>query len=170
MIIKEVDEIETNDKFLKAGLNAEKQMAYYLQREFRDDKKVLVLNGIRLESDGDSAQIDHLIIHRYGMVIVESKSVYGAVEINEHGEWHRVGSEIGMASPIEQAKRQATFLKKYLGKSKLKPAQGIIESLFHDATYEDVHVDVLVAISDTGCWRSRSVTAFNLTLMSEYIA
>ena len=58
MIIKEVDEVETNDKFLKAGLHAEKQMAYYLQREFKDDKKVLVLNGIRLESDGDSAQMD----------------------------------------------------------------------------------------------------------------
>jgi len=150
MIIKEVDEIETNDKFLKAGLGAEKQLAFYLQRAFRDDENVLVLNGIRLESNGDSAQIDHLIIHKYGMVIVESKSVYGTVEINEHNEWHRAGTTIGMRSPIEQAKMQATFLKKYLGKSKLKPAQSIIESLFRDATYEDIHIDVLVAISDTG--------------------
>ena len=150
MIIKEVDYIETNDKFLKAGLSAEKQMAYYLQREFKDDENVLILNGIRLESDGDSTQIDHLIMHRYGMVIVESKSVYGTVEINDHGEWHRAGSDIGMPSPIEQAKRQATFLKKYLGKSKLKPAQGVFESLFRDATYEDINVEVLIAISDTG--------------------
>lgn len=150
MIIKKVDEIETNDKFLKAGLNAEKQMAFYLQREFKDNENVLVLNGIRLESNGDTAQIDHLIIHKYGMVIIESKSVYGTIEINEHNEWHRAGSAIGMRSPIEQAKMQATFLKKYLGKSKLKPSQGIIESLFHDATFENVHIDVLVAISDTG--------------------
>jgi DNA-directed RNA polymerase subunit RPC12/RpoP len=150
LIIKEVDYIETNDKFLKAGLSAENQMAYYLQREFKDDENVLILNGIRLESDGDSTQIDHLIMHRYGMVIVESKSVYGTVEINDHGEWHRAGSDIGMPSPIEQAKRQATFLKKYLGKSKLKPAQGVFESLFRDATYEDINVEVLIAISDTG--------------------
>ncbi len=45
---------------------------------------------------------------------------------------------------------QATFLKKYLGKSKIKPSQSIIDSLFHEANYEDVHIDVLVAISDTG--------------------
>jgi hypothetical protein len=43
MIIKEVDEIETSDKFLKAGLSAEKQLAFYLQRAFRDDENVLVL-------------------------------------------------------------------------------------------------------------------------------
>jgi DNA-directed RNA polymerase subunit RPC12/RpoP len=55
-----------------------------------------------------------------------------------------------MPSPIEQAKRQANFLKKYLGKSNLKPAQNVIESLFRNATYEDINVDVLVAISDTG--------------------
>ena len=150
MIIKEVDETETTDKFMKAGLNAEKQMAFYLQREFKDNEDVLILNGIRLQSDGDTAQIDHLIIHRYGMVIVESKSVHGTVEINQHGEWHRAGSSIGMRSPVEQAKMQATFLKKYLGKSKIKPSQTIFESLFHEATYEDVHIDVLVAISDTG--------------------
>lgn len=75
-------------------------MAFNLQREFKDDEDVLILNGIRLESNGDTAQIDHLIIHRYGMVIVESKSVYGTVEINAHREWHRTGSAIGICSPI----------------------------------------------------------------------
>jgi Nuclease-related domain len=103
------------------------------------------------------------------MVIVESKSVHGAVEINEHGEWHRVGSDIGMPSPIEQAKRQATFLKKYLGKSKLKPAQGIIESLFHDATDEEVHVDGLVAISDTGIIKRPKNTSDNSIFKADMI-
>ena len=57
MIVKDVDSIITKDKFMNAGLNAEKRMAFYLQRAFKDDKDILILNGIRLESDGDSAQM-----------------------------------------------------------------------------------------------------------------
>ncbi|MCB9867417.1 MAG: NERD domain-containing protein [Phycisphaerales bacterium] len=35
---------------------------------------------------GHAAQIDHLIIHRYGMAIVESKSISGRVQTTPHGE------------------------------------------------------------------------------------
>jgi len=135
---------------LKAGLNAEHQMSHYLKRAFADTQGILVLNGIRLESDNDSAQIDHLIIHKYGMIIIESKSVHGTIEINEHGEWHRLGFSEGMASPVEQAKRQAVFLKKYLNKSDLKRSSDSWLAIFDDSSLEKVSIDVLVAISDTG--------------------
>lgn len=150
MIIKEVDSISTTDKFSKAGFKAEEKMAYYLSREFKDTKDILVLNGIRLESDNDSAQIDHLIIHKYGMIIVESKSVVGTIEINDHGEWHRLDYKRGMASPILQAQRQATFLRKYLNESELKPPHDTFKSLVRKITFDHVPVDVLIAISDTG--------------------
>ena len=150
MIIKEVDSITSKDKFLQAGSRAEKQMAHYLSRAFKDAKDILVLNGIRLKSEDDSCQIDHLIIHKYGMIIIESKSVVGPVEINERNEWSRSEYNLGMASPVLQGKRQAAFLKKYLNESGLEPPHDPFKSLVRKITFDHVPVDVLVAISDKG--------------------
>lgn len=147
LIFKEPDTIKTDDKFVQAGLDAEKQMAFYLRRAFGDDPNVSVLNGIRLEFDGDSAQIDHLIIHKYGMIIIESKSITGKVTINERGEWSRQFKfSQGMPSPVKQAERQRDFLKKYLGAlgPELPKDMGI------QRTFNKLPFNVLVAISDAG--------------------
>lgn len=150
MIVKEVDIPASKDRFSQAGFKAEEQMAYYFRRAFEDSKDVLVLNGIRLKSDDDSAQIDHLIIHKYGMVIVESKSAVGTIAINERNEWIRSEYNRGMASPVLQGERQASFLKKYLDHSGLEPPHDRFRSLAGMITFSHVPVDVLVAISDTG--------------------
>ncbi len=92
MIIKErnPEEHGETDKFSVAGAKAEEQMAFYLKRAFADDPNVYVFNDIRLQGDDDdAAQIDHLVLHRHGFVIVESKSVSTGVAVNEHGEWVR---------------------------------------------------------------------------------
>jgi transcription elongation factor Elf1 len=150
MIVKEIDAPTSKDRFSQAGFKAEQKMAHYLSRAFKDAEDILVLNGIRLKSDDDSAQIDHLIIHRYGMVIIESKSAVGTIKIHDHGEWSRAGYDKGMASPVEQAQRQAVFLRSYLNRSGLKPPHDVWKSLIREITYDHVPVDVLVAISDTG--------------------
>lgn len=170
MIIKEVDSITTTDKFSKAGRKAEEKMAFYLSREFKDTNDILVLNGIRLTSGNDSAQIDHLIIHKYGMIIVENKSVVGTIEINDYGEWHRLEYKVGMASPIEQAKRQAIFLKRYLNESGLKPPHDAFKSLVHKITFDDVPVDILVAISETGNIKRPKTLQIDNVLKAEMIA
>ena len=67
----------------RAGAAAERQMAHYLDRKFSQDPDAHVLHGLRLENreqpeqDGSPGvcQIDHLIVHRSGMFIIESKSV-----------------------------------------------------------------------------------------------
>ncbi len=69
MIVKELDEFSSADKFAKAGRAAEEQIVHYLRRAFADDKKILVFNNLRLEYEQDSAQIDHLILYRYGAVV-----------------------------------------------------------------------------------------------------
>ncbi len=71
MIVKELDGLSSEDKFTKAGRVAEEQMVYYLRRAFKEDKNVCVFNDLRLEQEQDAAQIDHLILHRYGITIVE---------------------------------------------------------------------------------------------------
>jgi len=153
MIYKDVDPKESNDKFIKAGLAAEKQMAFYLKRAFADKEDIFVLNDIRLERDGEVAQIDHLIIHAYGFIIVESKSVSSKVSVNKHAEWKRIynNKESGMRSPIQQAKIQASFLTAYLQEKGTKLfRESIIDKVIAKPKYAYFKFDVLVAISDTG--------------------
>jgi hypothetical protein len=149
LIVKTLDEIETTNKFVQAGLRAERQMAFYLKREFEDSDSVCVLNHLRLEQDGDSAQIDHLVIHKYGFIIIESKHIAGTVEINEFGEWSLLGSSKGIRSPIKQAERQASFLINYLSQYIPKLHRSQLENRLVDVAFEEVPVAVIVAISDT---------------------
>jgi transcription elongation factor Elf1 len=150
MIVKAIDAPTSKNRLSQAGYKAEKTMAHYLSSAFKDAEDILVLNGIRLKSDDDWAQIDHLTIHRYGMIIIESKSAVGTIQINDHGEWSRPGYDKGMASPVEQAHRQVVFLRSYLNRSGLNPPHDPWKSFFREITYDHVHMDVLVAISDTG--------------------
>ncbi len=140
MIVKELDApVVSGDASKKAGRAAEEQMAFYLRRAFKEDADTRVLNGLRVEHDGEVAQIDHLVLHPFGLIIVESKSVTTTVRINAHGEWTRWcgGSSRGMPSPVLQAERQRDVLHTLLASRE-------------DLHYHDLYGDVVVAISDQG--------------------
>jgi hypothetical protein len=140
MIVKELDPFSSTDAFARAGRAAEEQMAHYLRRAFATDPDIAVFNGLRIERDQDAAQMDHVILHRYGLIIVESKSVTSQLRVNEQGEWIRYYGRTakGMPSPILQAERQADFLRTYL--------QRHPEALAGTS----LAINVRVAISDTG--------------------
>jgi hypothetical protein len=153
VILKELDPFTSDDKFEKAGRIAEEQLAFYLRRAFLENKEILVFNNLRFEKDNDVAQIDHLILHKYGMIIIESKSVTTKVEINEREEWIRWfdNAPKGMPSPIQQAKRQGEFLRKCLNQN----ASALLEKLFFGVMgphgrFRAMPLDIIVAISDSG--------------------
>ncbi len=121
MIAKELDRFAPQNRFEEAGQRAEEQMAFYLRREFGDDASVVVVNDLRLErQDGhgqtDAAQIDHVVVHPGGLVLVESKSVMSKVSCDEHGHWARHTGRYyqGMPSPVLQVERQGKFLRSYV--------------------------------------------------------
>lgn len=154
MIAKERDLQEHGDDatdMSAAGAAAERQMAFYLKREFEPDRDVVVFNDLRFKADTDDvAQIDHLVLHRHGFVLIESKSVSTKVKVNRHGEWERWwnGRFQGMASPIEQVRRQAKFLDRALDANAaemLPKMLGLVQCRFGAFP-----TDVLVAISDSG--------------------
>jgi hypothetical protein len=149
VIFKGLDQFIAEDKFEKAGRIAEEQLAFYLRRAFVEDKDILVFNNLRFENNHDVAQIDHLILHKYGMIIIESKSVTSKVEINEREEWIRWFDNIpkGMPSPIQQAKRQGEFLRRYLCEHD-EVLMGKI--MGRQSGFRFMPLDILVAISDTG--------------------
>lgn len=107
-ILKQKDFTEHTNPRLAAGEQQEKDVAFYLRRAFKDDENILVLNDYRFTFNDEIAQIDHLVVHRAGFIIIESKSIYGEVKVNGHGEWSRSykGNWSGMPSPIIQAELQ----------------------------------------------------------------
>jgi hypothetical protein len=49
----------------RMGSQGEKDAAHYLDSHFRDSKNNAVIHDLRIEVDGQVAQIDHLIISRF---------------------------------------------------------------------------------------------------------
>lgn len=103
-------------------------MAFLLHRAFANDRNLFVINDLRIEDaaqpeyDGRPGvcQIDHLVVHRWGAFIIESKSISGCVEIRDDGsggdQWVRVRGRQrdGMDSPLRQGDRQREFLRAFL--------------------------------------------------------
>lgn len=151
MILKEKEFTNPSDLRLRAGEEAEKQMAFYLQRAFRKRDDCFVINDLRVVYDGDIAQIDHLVVSTYGLFIVESKSVHGTISINQHGDWQRAyNDEIsGMPSPVRQAQEQGRILKELLRAN----AEKVLGKMLFGKVQKGFGycpVCIYVAISDSG--------------------
>lgn len=144
MILKELDPFSGHGVREVAGRKAEEQMAFYLKRFFGSNSDVDVLNYLRIDLAGEVAQMDHLVLHPYGLLVVESKSVSDGVQISDDGQWLRWFNKrpSGMPSPITQARMQAALLKELLEKT-----------VKQKGFFDDVRLDVLVAISDGGTIR-----------------
>lgn len=107
---------------LKAGWEAEQDAAFRLDRAFGDPahRDVRLFHDIRLPatfasgslSEGDFFQIDHLVLHRHGVALVESKSVAGDLNVDRLGQWQRraAGRTANISSPVTQVQQQAAAL------------------------------------------------------------
>jgi hypothetical protein len=161
MIVKDrlPNEHDDTDPMAAAGARAEGQMAFYLKRAFGDAKDVLVMNDLRLPSPDstDAAQIDHLVLHTGGIVLIESKSVTSEVSINKSHEFSRLwnGRWQGFKSPVQQSKLQVEFLRKALAAKAAKLRDKAIFGLIQQG-FGLVPFDILVAISDTGIIRRKA--------------
>jgi superfamily II DNA helicase RecQ len=139
MILKEIDdktkEIKTLEKLikesssekqkilikkdlttLKNGFEAEKDNSYLINFYLKDAKNTIVLHDIRLEHNNLTAQIDHILINKVEIVVVESKSFSGILDIKPDGSFEvdYNGKIRTFNNPIEQNKRHAELLKQFL--------------------------------------------------------
>lgn len=149
MILKEKQLTTSTDPRLKAGEDAEKQMAFYLGRAFKNQEDCYVINDLRVNYKNDIAQLDHLVVTQYGLFIIESKSVYGKIIVNANSEWSRTYKNIpsGMSSPVIQAEEQGKVIKSIL---KDNADQMLGKLLGLQKGFGLCPIFVYVAISDTG--------------------
>ena len=105
--------IEQEMRNIRVGAKTEREAARLIELYFGRSQNWVTIHDLRLEVDGVSARIDHILINRLLDVwICESKHFNDRVSINERGEWSTgSGSNVrGIPSPLEQAARQAHVL------------------------------------------------------------
>ncbi len=87
MVFKELDPLDWQAGTGLARRAADEQMPYYLRRHFGDSTQVDVLNQLCVTTGGVVTRIDHLVLHAYGMVVIDSHSVSGHLHVEEDGRW-----------------------------------------------------------------------------------
>jgi len=140
MILKELDPFHGRSPEEVASRIAQDRMAYYLRRHFGKSEDIDVLNYLRVSSGSVVAHVDHLLLHPYGLLVVERENLSGQVRIQDDGQWVRVvnGEVSAMRSPITRAYLRALSLKAFLD-------QNVKQKGFFDG----VELDILVAVPDT---------------------
>ncbi len=113
--------IQKDLNMMRAGDEAEQENAYYLDFAFEKSKNVILLHDIRLEYKGRVAQFDHILISRFGIELLETKSLKGSMTINLDGSITQVVANTTNTypNPLEQSKRHAVVLKEFLDDSNL---------------------------------------------------
>jgi len=104
---------------IKAGARGEKAAAYEIDRLFAASDRYAVIHDLRIEVDGQTAQIDHLVFNRFmEAFLCETKNFAEGLSCNEHGEWvgFRNNQPFGVASPLHQGDRHRDILQTLLKK------------------------------------------------------
>ena len=140
------------DGLSAAAAAAAAQLTAYLQRAFGDDPAVWVFNDLRFRSDEDRVvQVDHLILHRSGFIVIDSTSVAAAVRIQPNGDWERQWDNHWepLPSPLHQLERQEEFLRLALQAYRDQLLWKILFSHM-ELVFSSVPFERLVAIADGG--------------------
>jgi len=116
--------IDRELKYLYSGKKGEETSAYYLNFEFKNSKNWMLIHDLRIEHDGDVAQIDHLLIGRMmDIYVIESKNFTYGVTISDEGDFkyfynNRPNS---IPSPISQNERHIKVLERFFADTNLLP-------------------------------------------------
>ena len=116
--------IERELKFIKSGVEGEKDSAYYIDFYFGNSKNWAIIHDLRLEYKDQVAQIDHLLMNRlFDIYVLESKNFSYKLKISPEGEFETYYSKeyFGIPSPIEQNKRHIYFLDLFLKQRDVLP-------------------------------------------------
>lgn len=100
---------------IRLGAKSEADAAYQLDFDLKESRHWVTIHDLRLDIDGQVAQIDHLVISRlFEVFVCESKSFTGGVKVNEHAEWttFRDRRPVGIPSPVEQNRRHIAVLER----------------------------------------------------------
>lgn len=102
---------------LQRGIRGEAEAAFYIDGYFAGGENHVWIHDLRIQYQGEVAQIDHLVINRgLGFYLIETKNYAANIIINEQGEFTADYGKwrTGIESPLEQGKRHERVLNKVL--------------------------------------------------------
>jgi len=114
----------------KAGLKGESESAYLIDFHYAASPNWAVIHDLRLEHNGRTAQIDHLLINRWmECYVLESKHFNAGIKITEDGEFMRWSDYKhtfeGMPSPLLQNERHIAMLRDVMNTLELPTRLGL---------------------------------------------
>ncbi len=121
---------------LKNGYISEKDNAYLLDFELKDSKNIVVLHDIRIEHNDRVAQIDHILISRLEVTVLESKSFSGNLTSKDDGSLLVAygKNKTRYPNPIEQNRRHVQVLQNLINdKFNLQTNTKLFGGLIFDA-------------------------------------
>jgi len=88
-------------------------VANKLKTAFADSTDMIVINNLQIEVYDRQVNIDHAVLHTYGITLVNSRTLYGKIEVNYRGEWSRSvkGRDLPMENPIDLYKHASKALR-----------------------------------------------------------
>lgn len=120
---------------VRRGIEGERDAAFYIDSYLKDSQNNAVLHDLRLQVEGEVAQIDHLFFNRQlDFFLIETKCFGGNLCINDHGEFsvgYANGKRFGIPSPLEQSVRHERVLAKVLDMLEITGRMGIKPSFHH---------------------------------------
>lgn len=111
----------------RTGIQGEKSAAHFLDNHLGASRNWMVLHDLRISVEGETAQIDHLLVGRAGLLLLETKTFGGDITVNEYGEFsvQYPGERVfHIPSPYEQSRRHGNVLHKLLQRLEILPRIG----------------------------------------------
>lgn len=110
----------------RAGERGERAASALLRKYLAEDDTLLT--NVCIEYDGKPAELDNVIVNKYGVFVIEVKNYVGELYGSEDDyEWTKVKTtdagnkyEKTVKNPIKQVKRQVYLLAGYLGERGIK--------------------------------------------------
>jgi hypothetical protein len=148
VIVKGPDEYLGSDPSARAVFYAGADVTQRLPQLTRMGGGFCQLHDLRLVHGGQEAWIDHLLLHRYGFIVIESRTVCVPTLRDEEGRWFQLLRETSreVYSPIKRVRSCAEVVRSVLWQRQ--------EDLFIGADKRDrvrhFEVDVFVSIAEAG--------------------
>ncbi len=110
-----IKEGEQESVKISAGRRGEQEVSAVLERELPDDE--YIINDLVLKVRGQSSQVDHVVVGRRGIFVIETKHWHGLVEGTERSfKWmlRQDGRTLKVTNPVRQNARHVKILKTFL--------------------------------------------------------
>jgi hypothetical protein len=120
MIAKDFDLIPSLHEYERLRKDAQDRIGHLLKSGFslsnKGNSSVRIFNGLRLEFGQHAVQFDHILLHRYGFIVIENRAEQTDFMVNALSDWTQIyrNAPLRIASPMIQGERKAKVLQTYL--------------------------------------------------------